>query len=423
MHRFRHNHSWPMWQALVILMLGCLQTPAVLLSEDQSAPWPQFLGPNRNGISSETNLLKTWPAGGPQEVWRKPGGVGMSGFAISNAQAITMYQDDSSQYVVALNVSTGAEIWRSAVSDAFTNQMGDGPRSTPTIANNQVFVVTGEGHVVALDSKTGKPIWSYQKRGRAAAYGMACSPLVVGNHVIATIGDSGGTVVALDRRSGKLQWAVGKDPAGYSSPALLKIDGREQVVAFTGAAAHGIDPETGKPLWRYQFVTDYECNIATPIAYQNQVFLSAGENHGCALLGLVEKEGGFTVHESWASLGPRSVLRNEWQTSVLVNGHLFGMDNVGSAGPVTHLACVDIETGQRRWQESRFGKGNLIAADGKLFISTIEGELVVARASPDQYEELGRKSVLGFTRQAPALANGLLYLRDDEEFVCLDVSP
>jgi outer membrane protein assembly factor BamB len=151
------------------------------------------------------------------------------------------------------------------------------------------------------------------------------------------------------------------------------------------------------------------------------VFISSGENHGSALLALKPKSEQFTVEEVWTSQGAKSVLRNEWQTSILLDGYLYGMDNVGGAGPVTHLTCINAATGERAWQKLRYGKGNLIAADGKLFISTMNGELVIAQASPKEYRELGRGAVLGSTRQAPALADGLLYLRDDAEIVCLDV--
>ena len=128
------------------------------------------------------------------------------------------------------------------------------------------------------------------------------------------------------------------------------------------------------------------------------------------------------VSEVWDTQVRRGVLRNEWQTSILLDGYLYGMDNVGGAGPITHLTCVKAASGERVWQKTRFGKGNLIAADGKLFISTMAGELIVVRATPNGYEEIGRSTVLESTRQAPALAAGKLYLRDDHEIVCLDVS-
>jgi outer membrane protein assembly factor BamB len=202
---------------------------------------------------------------------------------------------------------------------------------------------------------------------------------------------------------------------------LLNIGGRQQLVVFTGNAAVGLAPESGAVLWRYEYETDYECNIATPVAVNGQIFISSGENHGCALLKLKPQGDKFAVEEVWQSQGPQSVLRSEWQTPILLDGKLYGLDNIGSAGPVTHLTCIDAVTGERVWQQPRFGKANMIAADGKLFFSNMAGELVVVKASPAGYEEIGRKQVLGPTRQSPALANGLLYLRDDKEIVCLDV--
>jgi len=140
------------------------------------------------------------------------------------------------------------------------------------------------------------------------------------------------------------------------------------------------------------------------------------------LLALEPKGGKLDPSEVWSSTGVKSVLRSEWQTPILLDGYLYGMDNVGSAGPVTHLTCIEAATGKRAWQQARFGKGNFIAADGKLWITTIKGELVVVKATSKAYEELGRQRLVGFTRQAPALAGGRLYLRDDAgEVVCLDV--
>jgi outer membrane protein assembly factor BamB len=240
---------------------------------------------------------------------------------------------------------------------------------------------------------------------------------VVGSQVVVMSGAPDATVVAYDTKSGKLAWKAGTDPAGYSSPALLKVGGKEQIVVFTGASAIGLAPGTGEQLWRYPYETDFNCNIATPLAVDGRVFISCGENHGCVLLDVSGKEPAVV----WESQGTKAVFKNEWQTAIQLDGHLFGFDNVGSAGPVTHLACIDALKGTPVWQKLRFGKGNLIAADGKLFLSTMNGELVVLAASSKGYEELGRKTVLGKTRQAPTLANGLLYLRDDKEIVCLDV--
>ena len=387
--------------------------------------WPQFLGPQRNGISSEPNLIETWSEGGPKVVWRVPGGVGMSGLAISRGRVLTLVQSKGQQWVVALNSRTGESLWETAIADAYRNPMGDGPRATPAIVGNQVFVFSGEGLLVALDVRDGKKLWSAdpltELSGKEAEYGMASSPLVIGDQVIVTVGAGTGTLVAYDTKTGKQVWTAGKDPAGYSSPTLLEVGGRSQIVSYTGRSVLGVAPQTGEVLWRYPFETNYDCNIATPLSIKGQLFLSAGENHGSVLLDLKPKADKFEITEAWQSFGPKSVLRSEWQTPILLDGFLYGMDNVGGAGPVTHLTCVNATTGERAWQVPRFGKGNLIAADGKLFMTTMAGELVVARASSKKYDELGRATVLETTRQAPALSNGRLFLRDGREIISLDV--
>ncbi|WP_254509766.1 PQQ-binding-like beta-propeller repeat protein [Anatilimnocola floriformis] len=422
------------WLGQISFVLGgCAASgwSSTLEAASQTAPagkfdWPQFLGPRRNGISAETGLLDKWPTGGPREVWRKPGGVGMSGLAISRGRVITMIERGGQQQVAALSADQGTEQWLCPIAPAYKNQMGNGTRATPTIAGERVFVFSGEGILAAVNLADGKLLWSKNLLSELntpqADYGMACSPLVVDDQVIVSVGATNGSVAAFDVGSGKLIWKTGSDPAGYSSPTVLSIGGREQIVAFTGGAVMGLATGSGASLWRFPYETDFGCNIASPIAWKDKVFVSSGENHGCVLLDLKKTSDGLEASEVWSSQGPKSVLRNEWQTAILLDNHLYGFDNVGGAGPISHLTCISAETGQVAWQQPRFGKGNMIAADGKLLISTMKGEFIIARASPKAYEEIGRATVLsGATRQAPSLANGLLYLRDDKEIVCLKV--
>lgn len=407
-----------------LLLTVCVLT-ATKLSFAASPEWPQFLGPDRNGISAEKGLLTDWPSDGPKEKWRVKGGVGMSGIVVSRGKALTMVNLDGKQQLLALSADNGERIWSTPIAPAYRNRMGDGPRATPSVVGDQVFVFTGEGILAAVSFDKGELLWSHdvpaELKVEPAEYGMACSPIVVGNNVVATGGDPAGTLSAYDMKTGKPAWKSGEDPAGYSSPALLTIGGKKQIVAFSGASVLGLSPSDGKLLWRFPYETEYNCNTATPVAYKDQVFVSSGENHGSTLLKLSSNGDNIDVTEAWSSLGPKSVLRSEWQTTIVLSDYLYGFDNVGSAGPVTHLTCVHAPTGKRAWQQTRFGKGNFIAADGKLWIVTYDGELVVVKASPEKYEELGRKPLLGKTRTAPALAGGLLYLRDDKEIVCLEV--
>jgi len=389
-----------------------------------AADSPQFLGPQRNGVLSEKNLIDAWPENGPPVLWRAPIGVGMSAVAVVDGLAITLRQDQDQQSVVALNAKSGEEKWSTDVAPSYSNSMGDGPRATPTVVGDRVFVFTGEGVLAALQVSDGKLLWKNNvvadNRGKVSDYGMASSPLAVGDLIVVQAGAPGAAVVACDQATGKQQWKVGGGPAGYSSPALLKVGGTTQIVAFAGDRALGLSPQ-GKTLWSYPYKTSYECNTATPIAIDGNVLLSAGENQGSVLLALKKNSDSFAVSEVWSSQGGGSVLRSEWQTPVLQDGYLYGFDNVGSAGPVSHLTCIEAATGKQMWSVPRFGKGNLVLADGKLFMTTYKGEFVVAEANPKKYQELGRTRLTQATRQAPVLANGLLYLRDNREVVCLDV--
>lgn len=389
------------------------------------ADWPSFLGSNRDGVSSETGLIETWPEGGLREVWRVPGGTGMSGISVLGDRLVTLAHQDGQQVALALDVKTGQQLWRLTLAPEYENSMGNGPRATPALGGGRAFVMTGEGIVVAINLADGEMLWRRELPeefgGEPSEYGMAGSPLLVDDQVIVHAGGERGQIVALDAALGETVWATGSGKAAYSSPTLLEIAGQKQLVSFVAQGIVGLDPRSGEKLWEYAFPTDYDCNIAVPISLQGDVFISAGENHGATRLRLVRDADRYQVESVWESLGPRSVMRNEWQTALHWEGHLYGFDNVGSAGPVTHLTCVDAATGERRWQQVRFGKGNAIAAEGKLFMTTMDGDVVVARVSPAGYEELGRQRVLQTTRQAPSLSDGLLFVRDDEVIVCLQV--
>jgi outer membrane protein assembly factor BamB len=411
--------------AVFTMLILFVATSSDVSRRADAGDWSQFLGPNRNGISLEEGLIDEWPAGGPPEVWRVKGGVGMSGVVVQADTACTLIQTNEQQRVLALNAKTGATRWSTPVAAAYSNGQGDGPRATPAFVGDSVFVFTGDGTLARLNVSDGTVEWSHNvlKRhgGRPADYGMACSPLVVGDLVVVQAGASAGTVVACDIKTGEPRWTSGRgEAAGYSSPVLFTVSGQTQIVAFKGASVSGIDLKSGHELWRYPYKTDYDCNTASPILVGGNVLVSAGENHGSTMLKIGSKDDNFKVNKVWSSIGGGSVMRNEWQTAIHLGDYLYAFDNVGSAGPVTHLVCVEAATGKQVWRKTRFGKGNMIAADGKLFATTMKGELVVIKATPDGYEELGRSTVIETTRQAPSLANGRLYLRDGAEIVCLD---
>lgn len=385
--------------------------------------WPAFLGKNRNGKSAEASLIEAFPAGGPSVRWRVAGGVGMSAVVVQGEIAVTSWNADGKQWLVALDASTGKIRWKSPMGPAYKNPMGDGPRATPTIAGNQVIGYSGEGILTVVELATGKELWRkdlmQELSAKPSEYGMSCSPLVIDDRVVVQVGAEDAMVVALAISDGRLLWKSGAGHAGYSSPVLMDIAGSKQVVSCGGTALVGIEPDTGKVLWSYPFETDYGCNTASPVWIDGGVFISSGENHGAVLLDIKKQGGTYSVSERWKSLDSKSVMRNEWQTSILLDDHLYGFDNVGAAGPVSHFSCIEAKTGKPVWQKSRFGKGNVVYADGKFWITTIEGELVIARADSKGMQELSRVELLEKNRQALTIANGYGYLRDDKDVLCI----
>lgn len=393
--------------------------PALAPADD----WPGFLGARRDGISLETGLIDGLPADGPKVLWRVPGGVGMAAVAVADGLAVTTWNDAENQWLVALDAVTGKQAWKTAIGPAYENAMGNGPRATPTVAGERIFAYSGEGILVAVNRATGTILWRTDAVGRADAkpsdYGMASSPLVVDDQVVVHVGGDNGAIAAFSIVDGAPAWSAAAGSAGYSSPTLLVVGGTAQIVSVTGSEVVGISPGAGTVLWSQPFETDFGCNTATPIAVDGGVFVSAGENHGSMLIDLDRDGDRLVPRPRWESLGPKSLMRNEWQTSLVVGDHLYGFDNVGAAGPVTHLVCVEVNTGREVWRKPRFGKGNMVWADGKLWITTIDGELVLARATPAGYQELGRAELLGRTRQTLTIADGRGYLRDDREVVCI----
>ncbi len=406
--------------------LVCVFFLSTLRADDS----PQFLGEHRNGYSPETELIDSFPDSGPALVWRSPLGVGMSGVVVSDGMVYTMFQDSDHQYVAALDEKSGKQMWTTKVGPYYQNGMGNGPRATPSVNGNKIFGFTGEGILCALNAKDGALLWTVNTpedlKSKPAEYGMASSPLVAGDAVIVQVGSSQGAVAAYSKEDGTRLWTSGSGASGYSSPVIMTLAGKEQIVAFLGTSVSGIDPTDGSELWKMDFVTDYDCNTANPVQLDDSSLLvSAGENHGCAALKITGGDGGkgFEVETLWSSLGKTSVLRAEWQTPVLQDGYIYGLDNVGGAGPFTHLVCLRVTDGKQMWIQPKFGKTNLTLADGKLFFSTMRGDLVLVKAKSDGFEEVSRAKILERqTRQAPVIANRNLYLRDDKEVVCLKVS-
>lgn len=387
--------------------------------------WPQWRGPLRDGRASSP-FRTNWNDQPPKEVWRHPIGGGYSSLAYANGKLYTQDRQPKEERVLCLDPQTGKELWvhRYPVDYQTTNYY-EGPRATPTIHEGRIYTVgaTGQFLCLAEPSAAGQPpqlLWQHDLLKEFAAplpeWGIASSPLIEGNLVIVQPGGKQGSVAAFDKVTGKLAWAQGSDPNGYSSPVAVDLGGRRQIVAFTGSRMVGLDPAGGQELWSYPWSTSFNANIATPIVVENFVFLSSGYNAGCALLEIAGSGGSWTAKPVYVH--KNRLMRNHHSSCVLVDGNLYGYD----CGP-NLITCVDLRKGEKRWAAREFSKGCVLYASGHLILLTEDGELGLMEAKPEAGKVLGRLRVFDEPKvwALPTLVEGRLYLRSNKEVVCLDV--
>jgi outer membrane protein assembly factor BamB len=380
-----------------------------------NANWPQWRGPNRDGISKETGLLKQWPAEGPPLVWKATGaGRGYSSFSIANGKLYTLGLRGDREFVVAFDVATGKEAWATPHGSAFHNDRGDGPRGTPTVDGDRVYALGGNGDLSALDAKTGKLVWTKNVLeafgGSNITWGISESPLVLGNKVLVNAGGQGASIVALNKSDGSVIWKSQSDEAGYSSAVPLELNGITEVVFFTARRAIGLDAKDGRLLWEYSKPSNNTANVATPIVRANRVFISSDYGTGG---GVVEIKPDNKAQEIWFSKD----MRNHHSSSVLIGDYLYGFS-------ASILTAIKFDTGEMAWRDRSVGKGSLVFADGNLYLFSENGVVGLAEATPAGYKEKGRFRIQQGslpTWTHPVVAGGRLYLRDQDTIYAFDV--
>jgi outer membrane protein assembly factor BamB len=395
--------------------------------EAAPADWPQFLGPERNGVYSGPPLAKTWPPAGPRVVWRRPVGQGFAGPVVVAGRLILFHRIGAEEIVESLEAATGAPQWRYAYPTSYRDSFGfdEGPRAVPVVVNGRIYTFGAEGQLHAIDLQTGKRVWSIDTQKefapRLGFFGRAGSPLVENGRVIANIGDSfdGGGVMAFDANTGKVLWQATRHEASYSSPVGATFDGQRRALFFTRRGLVGLDPATGAEIfereWRSR--SDNSVNAATPLVIGNLIFLSATYETGAAVL----EVSGNQLKQLWAN---DDALSNHYATSVHYNGTLYGFHGRQEYGP--SFRAVDLKTGAVRWSEEKFHAGTVTLAGDRLLILREGGELVMAEASPKAFRPIARAKVLQpNARGYPAIADGFFYARNSDaranELVCLDL--
>lgn len=398
-----------------ILLLIVLIIPAPATAAD----WPQFLGPNRDGHSNETGLVREWPKDGPVKAWQCDIGIGYSGPAVAAGKLILFHRAGDDEVAECLDAKSGKKLWKQSHPTGYVDDLGkgDGPRATPVIAGDHVYTLGAEGRLTCRELATGKQTWD---RDLAAVYpfrkgyfGVAASPLVDGDRIFVNVGSKGAGVIALDRKTGKELWKATSDRASYSTPTAADIHGKHMLLFLTREGFLALDPTDGSEIHRRPFRAriDASVNAATPLVFGDEVFLSASYNTGALLLD------GNGWKEIWKS---DDVLSNHYNTSVKVGDHLYGIHGREEAGG--ELRCVEWKTGKVAWTKPQFGCAFLIAADGLLIAAVETGELVLLEASPKGYMERGRFAPLTKPlRGAPALSDGLLFVHDDKTLIAWKV--
>lgn len=386
----------------------------------EPAYWTDFRGPGRDGHYRQTEVRMDWPEDGLRPLWKQPVGGGYASFVIARGRAFTIEQRGEQEVAAAYDLHTGRELWTTSWPAAFRERRGgDGPRATPTWAEGAVYALGGTGELRRLDERTGRTVWRTNILEDAGAsnlsWGMAASPLAVGDVVVVLPGGRGGrSVVAYDRRTGQQAWTALTDQQAYASPMLVTLAGVRQLLVFSASRLVGLDPETRDVLWEYPWTTSFDVNASQPLVVSdNRVFVSTGYGTGAAVIELTPDDGKWSVREVWRNIR----MKNQFTSSVLHDGFIYGLDE-------SILACVDAASGQLQWKGGRYGYGQVMLAGGHLIVLTEEGDLALVRATPERHDELRRFPVLdGKTWNHPAMSDGILLVRNATEMAAFDLRP
>ena len=387
---------------------------------------PEFRGLKRDGVIPGPPLAREWRTKPPKRLWGPVAvGGGYGSIAAVGDHLVTLEQRLDREAVVCYRRDTGQEIWTFSYPANFIAvdaQGGPGPRSTPTVVGDRIFSFGATGVLVRLDGH-GKLVWSVDVLDDVKAdnlpWGMAGSPLVVDDLVIVNAGvknekDAIGGVVAYDVETGKRRWtASNPQPAGYSSPELVTLGGVMQVLIFDGRGFAGLDPKTGKQLWREPWTTNQGIHVAQPILCgDDRVFISSGYMVGGGLFHIGKVKDQWTVERLWRD---RRSMQCKFTSPVVHDGRLYGISDVD-------LVCVDVKTGKRLWKGPEVGYGQVLLRGDLLLAVTETGAVIMAAANPTRYEELGRfEAFKEKTWNTPTLAGDRLYLRNHRQMACFQL--
>lgn len=417
--RFGSGQESAMQRRILFTILCSLLTGNVMALD-----WPQWEGPDRNNVSKETGLLKQWPEGGPKRAWLfQNTGLGYGGPAVAGEHLLILGARGDKEFLIAVNTAKGEEAWSSEAGPILHNGWGDGPRGTPAISGEQVYALSGQGHLICANLADGKVVWKTTMQelgGEIPGWGYTESVYVDDQNVYCTPGGKQGAIAALDKKTGKVVWQS-KDftaNAQYSSIVPATVDGTRELIQLTMNDLVGVAEKDGALLWKSPWPQGRTAVIPTPVYHDGYVYITAGYGAGCKLVKISGNKP-ETVYEN-------KVMKNHHGGVVLVDGHIYGY----SDGP--GWICQDFMTGKEVWSAKKLGKGAVTAVDGMLYcLEEDSGTVALVEASPSGWNEHGRfklepqsekRNPQGKIWTHPVIANGKLYLRDQEILYCFEIS-
>lgn len=421
----------------LLLIIACLASGLGTAPVNAAPGWPQWRGPTHRGISDEKGIANSWPEEGPPVLWVQEIGQGYSGFIAVGDNVYTQTQTLYEQAVICLEADTGRKVWSYRYGWPYDGGgLYPGPRATPTWYQNRVYFAAPDGTVGCLNAVDGRLIWSRNPKqhyhGQGTDFGCSCSPLVVDGKLIVPVGGRTASVVALNADDGTEAWASGDAPASYCTPVPISFQGRKHVVTLLENSLAAFDLQSGTRLWNLEFSQGYDEHAAAPLYHEPHLMIAGPFRSGAKLFRISGTQGDpsrqdappaeLTIKPVWENLK----FSNDVASSVLLEGFVYGFDLKDAQSRLNRpsrgeFRCLDFATGKAKWSTTRVGQANIIVADGKLLLFNDNGELILARADPEQYTELARTTVFRdeICWTPPALHRGRLYLRTQSRAVCL----
>lgn len=413
-------HNRRLFVLFLVLLMSSFTIGAPALVSLAESDWPQWRGANRNGLSSETGLMKEWPAEGPKTVWAVSEiGEGFGAVAVSGDRIYVQGTRGEASVVFGLNRADGKTVWSTALGQKGNERRGNGPRATPTVDADRLYVLTENGDLACLRTRDGSSVWRKNILrdfgGRNPGWLISESPLVDGNRLVVSPGGRDAGIVALDKMTGQVIWKTAglSDEAAYSSCIVADVGGVRTIMNFTSSAAVGVRASDGKLMWQYKNAANGTANCTTPVFADNKVFFSSAYGTGSGLLGLSAQGGEVKQQEIYFT----KEMMNHHGGVVLVNGYLYGFSN-------SVLTCLEFATGKKMWMNRSVGKGSLTYADGMLFLLGEDHVVGLAAASPNGYVEKGRFPITDLGKPSwahPVVDGGRLYIRNQNTLTCYDV--